>query len=140
MFCQLIPCPVVHFLSHYRMYPREANLTNMFITAAKKKQRKNSMQITRPVSAPLKAINIDLPKLGHASFSDIRVGFRKKKLYKCHRFIYINPLNPEFNPICYLLALLGAHHFLHVSRKRVKLLTFRRLMSYIYIYIWSTHS
>ena len=43
-----------------------------------------------------------------------------------------NPLNPELNPICYLLALSGAHHFLHVSRIRVKLLTFRRLMSYIY--------
>ena len=43
-----------------------------------------------------------------------------------------NPLNPELNPICYLLALLGAHHFLHVSRIRVKLLTFRLLMSYIY--------
>jgi len=43
-----------------------------------------------------------------------------------------NPLNPELNPICYLLALLGAHHFLHVSRIRVKSLTFRRLMSYIY--------
>jgi len=43
-----------------------------------------------------------------------------------------NPLKPELNPICYLLALLGAHHFLHVSRIRVKLLTFRRLMSHIY--------
>ena len=43
-----------------------------------------------------------------------------------------NPLKPELNPICYLLALLGAHHFLHVSRIRVKLLTFRLLMSYIY--------
>ena len=54
----------------------------------------------------------------------------------------INPLNPELNPICYLQALLGAHHFLHVSRIRVKLLILRRLMSfiYIYIYIWSTHS
>ena len=41
-----------------------------------------------------------------------------------------NPLNPELNPICYLLALLS-HHFLHVSRIRVKLLTFRWL---IYIY------
>jgi len=48
--------------------------------------------------------------------------------------IYINPLNPELNPICYLLALLGAHHFLHISRIRVKSLTFRLLMSYIYIY------
>ena len=43
-----------------------------------------------------------------------------------------NPLNAELNPICYLLALLGAHHFLHFSRIRVKLLTLRRLMSYIY--------
>jgi len=47
-------------------------------------------------------------------------------------FRRFNPLNPELNPICYLLALLGAHHFLHVSRIRVKLLTFRRLMAYIY--------
>ena len=43
----------------------------------------------------------------------------------------VNPLNPELNPICYLLALL-AHHFLHVSRIRVKSLTIRLLMSYIY--------
>jgi hypothetical protein len=33
--------------------------------------------------------------------------------------IIINPLNAELNPICCLLALLGAHHFLHVSRIRV---------------------
>ena len=46
--------------------------------------------------------------------------------------VLFNPLNAELNPICYLLALLGAHHFLHVSRIRIKLLTFRRLMSYIY--------
>jgi len=43
----------------------------------------------------------------------------------------INPLNTELNPICYLLALL-AHHFLHISRIRVKSLTLRLLMSYIY--------
>jgi len=47
-------------------------------------------------------------------------------------FRKFNPLKPELNSICYLLALLGAHHFLHVSRIRVKLLTFRLLMSYIY--------
>ena len=46
-----------------------------------------------------------------------------------------NPLNTELNPICYLLALL-AHHFLHVSRIRVKSLTRKLLMSYIYIYIY----
>jgi len=33
----------------------------------------------------------------------------------------INPLNAELNPICHLLALLGVHHFLHVSRIRVKM-------------------
>ena len=46
----------------------------------------------------------------------------------------VNPLNPELNPICYLLALL-AHHFLHVSRIRVKSLTIRLLMSYYYYYL-----
>ena len=32
----------------------------------------------------------------------------------------VNPLNAELNPISHLLALLGAHHILHVSRVRVK--------------------
>jgi hypothetical protein len=32
----------------------------------------------------------------------------------------INPLNAELNPLCRLLALLRAHHILHVSRIRVK--------------------
>jgi len=32
----------------------------------------------------------------------------------------LNPLNAELNPICHLLALLGAHHIIHVSRIRVK--------------------
>jgi len=34
--------------------------------------------------------------------------------------LLFNPLNAELNPICHLLALLGAHHFFHVSRIRVK--------------------
>ena len=58
----------------------------------------------------------------------MHITVKKKKLlpYK------VNPLNPELNPICYLLALL-AHHFFHVSRIRVKSLTLRLLMSYIYM-------
>ena len=69
------------------------------------------------------------------SQGEVKAGQREER----HRLsLNINPLKPELNPICYLLALLGAHHFLHVSRIRVKLLTFRLLMSYIYI--WSTHS
>ena len=43
-------------------------------------------------------------------------------------YLAINPLNAELNPICHLLALLGAHHILHVSKMRVKHTTF----SYVY--------
>ena len=53
--------------------------------------------------------------------------------------VILNPLNTELNPICYLLALLGAHHFLHISRIRVKSLILRLIMSYIYIYIYMEH-
>jgi hypothetical protein len=31
----------------------------------------------------------------------------------------LTPLNAKLNPICHLLALLGAHHIFHVSRIRV---------------------
>ena len=58
-----------------------------------------------------------------------------KQQYQDQWSVRINPLNTDLNPICYLLALL-AHHFLHVSRIRVKSLTLRLLMSYIYIYIY----
>jgi hypothetical protein len=36
----------------------------------------------------------------------------------------LNPLNAELNPSCHLLALLTAHHILHVSRKRVNVTCF----------------
>ena len=32
----------------------------------------------------------------------------------------VNPLNVELNPIRHLLAFVGAHHIVHVSRVRVK--------------------
>jgi len=32
-----------------------------------------------------------------------------------YNFLAFNPLNTELNPICYLLALLGAHHFSSIS-------------------------
>jgi hypothetical protein len=41
------------------------------------------------------------------------------KVRKCNCKTF-NPLNAELNPVCHLLALLGAHHILHVSRIRVK--------------------
>ena len=67
----------------------------------------------------------------------ITIPAEQRHLY-AYEIRVINPQKPELNPICYLLALLGAHHFLHVSTIRIKLLTFRLLMSYIYI--WSNHS
>jgi hypothetical protein len=41
---------------------------------------------------------------------------------KCHSVdvTVINALNTKLNPICHLLALLGAHPILRVSRIRVK--------------------
>jgi len=35
-------------------------------------------------------------------------------------FTVFNPLNAELNPICHLLALLGAHHILYIKGIRVK--------------------
>ena len=64
-------------------------------------------------------------------FSKLRRVWLSKSLRKDTKIRIFNPLNPELNHICYLLALL-AHHFLHVSRIRVKSLTIRLLMSYIY--------
>ena len=76
--------------------------------------------------------------------SDLRYGwstFRitpssQKVIIKIHKIFTeripthntINPLNAELNPICHLLGLLGVHHFLHISRIRVKSLTLRLLM------------
>ena len=36
-----------------------------------------------------------------------------------HLYENVDPLNAELNPMCHLLALAGAHHFVHVSRLRV---------------------
>jgi len=51
------------------------------------------------------------------------------ELFKVFHFLHIptlihqfNPLNTELNPICHLLALLGAHHILHIGRIRVNIL------------------
>jgi len=61
------------------------------------------------------------------NFTPCRYGF---KLFA------INPSNAELNLICHLLALLGAHHILHVRRIRVNLvkiffLLCRILLNYI---------
>ena len=47
----------------------------------------------------------------------------------------LNPLNAELNPICHLLAFLGAHHIFHVSGLRVKLLCRTYTYGYIVIFL-----
>ena len=98
------------------------------------------MHFSRPIAQDLHVRNnFFFHKHGHNSlwiwtrFLQVRSkGSQVKTQLVLWIFILFNPLNPELNPICCLLALLGAHHFLHVGRIRVKSLTFRRLMSYIY--------
>ena len=48
--------------------------------------------------------------------------------------IFLNPLKAELNPICHLLALVGTHHILHLSRIRVNfelLCVFNRFLAHI---------
>jgi len=47
----------------------------------------------------------------------------------------VNPLNAGLNPICHLLALLGAHHILHIRRIRAKVVHF--ILREVY---WVSHS
>ena len=52
-----------------------------------------------------------------------------------------NPLNAELNPICHLLALLGAHHIFHVSGLRVNCLFLGSPSStFFFIYSFSKRS
>jgi hypothetical protein len=48
----------------------------------------------------------------------------------------INPLNAKLNPICQLLALLGAHHILHVSWIRVNCLVSATHCTAVHLFIW----
>jgi hypothetical protein len=57
--------------------------------------------------------------------SGVRIPTRERQFLKfsdllwCSASLLFKPLNPELNPICHLLAFLGAHHILHISRIRV---------------------
>ena len=49
----------------------------------------------------------------------LKIFYKIKKRFNYFRAFYFNPLNAELNPIRHLLALVGAHHFVHVSGIRV---------------------
>jgi hypothetical protein len=63
----------------------------------------------------IKGFKLEIP-LGLTRFSSTKVHQRAN--------LIINHLNAELNPICHLLALAGAHHFVDISRIRVKGLNF----------------
>jgi hypothetical protein len=48
------------------------------------------------------------------NFAEVRL------LQQLYTLLNINTLNAELNPICHLLALLGAHYILHIRRIRLK--------------------
>jgi len=52
------------------------------------------------------------------NFSEMKNSRMPFNVYAYKPFIF-NPLNAKLNPICNMLALLGAHPILHVSRIRV---------------------
>ena len=96
-----------------------------------------SMATSRPLyTKPVNDSFTDLCVASFAYWQKVTLCFRNYN-FKGTNFrqgipVVFNPLKAELNPICYLLALLGAHHFLHVSRIRVKSLILRLLMLYIY--------
>jgi len=75
-----------------------------------------SLIISHPRAVNSQQSSTDITAENELAFSKASITIKR---------VTINPLKPELNPICYLLALLGANHFLHVSRIRVKLLTLR---------------
>jgi len=61
--------------------------------------------------------NCKMAFTGQKKMSRILAGAKPANSHvKC---IIINLLNAELNPTCHLLALLGAHHILHISMVRV---------------------
>jgi hypothetical protein len=76
-------------------------------------------------------LSLDLPsetslilrRIGSNIFINVQGHLRKEPPAILLRIQYnFNPLNPKLNPICHLLALLGAHPILHVSRISVNIL------------------
>jgi hypothetical protein len=58
-----------------------------------------------------------IPGFKPSTYYNLAYIYEFKKTLPVH--VDVNPLKAELNPICNLLALLGAHHILHVSRIKV---------------------
>jgi hypothetical protein len=73
---------------------------------------------------------------GEAVMNDLYYTTMYERKIVCSWF---NPLNAELNPICHMLALLGAHPILHVSRIRVKDVWFKS-EEYCVLWIFGLYS
>ena len=62
----------------------------------------------------------------HENYLKIFFSIKQERCRPIHKYyiIKISPLNAELNPFSHLLALLGAHHILNVSRVRVTCINF----------------
>jgi len=121
--------------SYETIFFREKKFCSLKITDYKiRRQQQEAFYLCRQSEFPLKwsRMNVVFTRTYVTTACTPAGGRLEDKNKNCKKSVQVNPLKPELNSICHLLALLGAHHFLHVSRIRVKLLTFRLLMSYIY--------
>jgi transposase len=61
--------------------------------------------------------------------------FGSSKLFQANG-VFLKPLNAKLNPICHLLALVGAHHIFHVSRIRVIKYSLTEFLPVIYFKVF----
>jgi len=87
------------------------------------------MPVINPLNAKLNPIYhllalLEAHHILHISRIRVKLGWHNSKIIASKKktlMPFINALNAKLNPICHLLALLEAHHILHVSRIRIKL-------------------
>ena len=65
-------------------------------------------------------IHVELTGVGGTANVSIYTHGSKTQNHVGAGMVSVNPLNAGLNPICYLLALSGVHHILHISGARVK--------------------
>jgi len=99
-------------------------------TVGKNSTHKYSQQVFEINCAKGKCTNIPfllihITKLTF-TYQPLEILLRVSARHGCHHhgvLSLFNPLHAELNPICHLLALLGAHHIFHVSGLRVNVAT-----------------
>ena len=93
----------------------------------------------RYLCAHLTQLNYQKYRVSIKSFPDYKHLLQENYVEYKHIFLpLINPLNAKLNPICHLLALLGAHHIFHVSGLRVKVVS--KILYHVFIVRLQLHN